>query len=84
MNRGVSPSGRDSSLLEGTPPSSALLPFLVWVGGFPYENRLQRKTSGTLILTSLLEDLETNPSYCGWTKSISQAEVSGGQLHHRA
>ena len=35
-------------------PSSALLPFF-W-GGFPYKNRLQKKV-GTLILTSLLQDL---------------------------
>ena len=34
-------------------PSSALLPF--FLGGFPYQNRLQKQ--GTLILTSLLEDL---------------------------
>ena len=31
-------------------------PPLLWLGGFPYENRLQKKV-GTLILTSLLEDL---------------------------
>ena len=36
-------------------PSSALLPF--GGGGFPYSNRLEKK--GTLILTSLLEDLDT-------------------------
>ena len=35
------------------PPSSVLLPFAG--GGFPYQNRLQKK--GTLVLTSLLEDL---------------------------
>ena len=36
-------------------PSGALLPTFFW-GGFPNSNRLQKKV-GTLILTSLLEDL---------------------------
>ena len=33
-------------------------PTLFWLGGFPYLKRLQKKV-GTLILTSLLEDLGT-------------------------
>ena len=38
------------------------MPFyqLVWGFEFPYENRLQKK-QGTLILTSLLEDLDSSP-----------------------
>ena len=48
--------------LLGPPAIGALLGFLFW-GGFPYQNRLQKKVqkrnkkTGTLMLTSLLEDL---------------------------
>ena len=38
----------------------ALVPFIFWVGGFPYYNRLQEEV-GTLILTSLLKDLDGAP-----------------------
>ena len=44
-------------------PSSALLPF--FGGGFPYSNKLQKKV-GTLILTSLLEDLVRCPLVSGF------------------
>ena len=40
-------------------PSALSYPFLVGFG-FPYSNRLQKK-KGTLILTSLLEDLGKDP-----------------------
>ena len=36
-------------------PPGALVPF--FGGGLPYQNRLQKKRNGTLILTCLLEDL---------------------------
>ena len=39
------------------PAIGALLPFFFWLGGFPYQNRLQKKRD-TLILASLLEDLD--------------------------
>ena len=56
MSKGQLPS---STVVKGMilarSPSSALLPFLRVVGS-PTKNRLQRKV-GTLILTSLLEDL---------------------------
>ena len=43
------------------PQPGALLPFLFcWGGGFPHSNRQSRKRSGTLILSSLLEDLLSN------------------------
>ena len=52
------PLATEKSRPNGSPrlgPSSALSHPLFWLGGFPYENRLQKK--GTTILTSLLEDL---------------------------
>ena len=51
------------------PQLGALLPrfFFGWEGSpmFPYKNRPQNKKVGTLILTSLLEDLGTDRS-SGW------------------
>ena len=47
----------------GRPAIGALLPFPFFGGGFPYENRLQKKV-GSLILTSLLEDLEMESVGC--------------------
>ena len=63
---------------------SALLPF--FGGGFPYENRLQKK--GTLILTSLLEDLVALPlkvgqkERCLQRRSLSAFRQHGKLLPH--
>ena len=63
-------------------PSSAPLPFLG--GGFPYYDRLQKK--GTLILTSLLQDLgllRANDDCvdwhaCCWRMPLLQASLNWG------
>ena len=56
--------------------SSALLPFVFcffFLGGLPYQVRLQKK--GTLILPSLLEDLEVVCSRSAW-----QERRDGGKM----
>ena len=59
--------------------SGAVLPILFWWGGFPYQNRLQKK--GTLIPTSLLEDLDNfcpPPPPCPAISQISCRARGGG------
>ena len=45
-------------------PPGALSHQLFWLGGFPYKNRLKKKGTLILILTSLLEDLAKVCSVC--------------------
>ena len=56
------------------PQLGALSHPLFWLGGFPYYNRLQKK-DGTLILTSLLEDLEF--VRCVWPAKAYLPSASG-------
>ena len=50
---------------DWVPELGALLP-LLWREGFPFSNRLQKKnTVGTLILTCLLEDLDSTAGMLG-------------------